>query len=134
MILHIISHATIKEKMEEHSMFKKFVTWFILFGLSFLVSNVFDWTEQGKAFLYIHLGIDVVILLVLALILVIGGIATREAEANGISFVLVLVTAGILAITLFATWGSYKNFWCRFLCLCQIMTFDQCLCPRKKDD
>lgn len=116
-------------------MFKKFITWFILFGLSFLVSNVFGWTEQGKAFLYIHLGVDVVILLVLALILPIAGIVTRDAEANGISFVLVLVTAGILAIALFATWGSYKTFWYRFLCSCQIMTFGRCLCSRdKKDD
>jgi len=116
-------------------MLQKFATWFIVFGLSFLVSNVFGWTEQGKAFLYIHLGVEVVIILGLILILVIVGLKTgKEAETNGISFLLVLATVGLLTITLFATWGATKLFGVDFYVAYQIMTFGQCLCPRKKKD
>lgn len=116
-------------------MLKKFATWFIVFGLSFLVSNVFGWTEQGKAFLYIHLGLGVVILLGLALILVIAGHATRDIKAQKVSFLLVVVTAATLAITLFATWGATKLFGVDFYVAYQIMTFGQCLCgSNKKDD
>lgn len=115
-------------------MLKKFVMWFVVFGLSFLVSDVFHWTEQGKAFLYINLGVAVVIILVLAVVLVIGGLAMREsAEANAISFLLVLVTAGIVAITLFATWGATKLFGVDFYVAYQIMTFGQCLCTQNKN-
>lgn len=115
-------------------MLKKFATWFIVFGLSFLVSDVLNWTEQGKAFLYIHLGYGVVILVVLW---VITRLATRNvAEANGISILFVFVTAGSLAITLFATWGATKLFGVDFYVAYQIMTFGQCLCveTKKNDD
>lgn len=119
------------------TMLKKFALWFIVFGLSFLVSDVFGWTEQGKAFLYINLGVSVVIILALIVILVIAGLAGGfAAEANGISFLVVLVTAGAVAITLFATWGATKLFGVDFYVAYQIMTFGQCLCTesKKKDD
>lgn len=118
-------------------MLKKFATWFVVFGLSFLVSDVFHWTEQGKAFFYIHLGASVVLIFVLVVALVVTGLVEGEAaEANAISFLLVLVVAGILAITLFATWGATKLFGVDFYVTYQIMTFGQCLCTenKKKDD
>ena len=118
-------------------MLKKFALWFICFGLSFLVSDVFGWTEQGKAFLYINLGTDILIILALIVILIIAGLSSGSAaEANGISFLVVLVTAGALAITLFATWGATKLFGIDFFVAYQIMTFGQCLCTdsKKKDD
>lgn len=118
-------------------MLKKFATWFVVFGLSFLVSDVFHWTEQGKAFLYINLGVGAVIILGLVVVLLIGGLVTREAAAaNAISFLLVLITAGTFAITLFATWGATKLFGVDFYVAYQIMTFGQCLCTqnKKKDD
>lgn len=119
-------------------MLKKFALWFICFGLSFLVSDVFGWTEQGKAFLYINLGVSVVIILAIIVILVIAGVAGGfAAEANGISFLVVLITAGALAITLFATWGATKLFDVDFFVAYQIMTFGQCLCTtnnKKKED
>ena len=112
-------------------MLKKFALWFVVFGLSFLVSDVFGWTEQGKAFLYI----SVVIILGLVVVRVIAGLATREA-AEAISFLVVLVTAEALAITLFATWGASKLFDIDFYVAYQIMAFGQCLCTdsKKKDD
>ena len=116
-------------------MLKKFALWFIYFGLSFLVSDVFGWTEQGKAFLYINLGANILIILAFIVILVIASLASGNlAEANGISFLLVLVTAVTLAITLFATWGATKLFGIDFFVAYQIMTFGQCLCTDTKKD
>ena len=118
-------------------MLKKFATWFIVFGLSFLVSEVFEWTEQGKAFLYINLGIQVVIIIGLIIVLIVAGHKAREsAVTNTVSALMVLLTAGILAIILFATWGATKLFDVDFFVAYQIMTFGQCLCPenKKKDD
>lgn len=115
-------------------MLKKFALWFIVFGLSYLVSDVFGWTEQGKAFLYIHLGAGVVIALALIAILVIAGFAGGlAAKANGISSLVVLTTAGAIAITLFATWGATKLFDVDFYVAYQIMVFGQCLCNEKTD-
>ena len=118
-------------------MLKKFAVWFICFGLSFLVSDVFGWTEQGKAFLFINLGASILSILALIAILIIAGSAIGSAvEANGISFFVVLLTAGAVAITLFATWGATKLFGIDFFVAYQIMTFGQCLCTdsKKKDD
>ena len=119
-------------------MLKKFAIWFIAFGLSFLVSEVFKWTEQGKAFIYIHLGGAIVIILALAIILIIAGLVVREekTKANISSLLLMLEAAGTLAITLFATWAASKLFNVDFFVAYQIMTFGQCLCTenKKKDD
>ena len=115
-------------------MLKKFAVWFIYFGLSFLVSDVFGWTEQGKAFFCIHLGAD--ILTILVIILIAGLVSGCAAEMSGISFLTILITAGALAIVLFATWGATKLFDIDFFVAYQIMTFGQCLCTdtKKKDD
>lgn len=114
------------------TMFKKFALWIIFFGLSFLVES-WGWTEQGKAFMYIHFGASILIALI-----VLGIEDGCAAEANGISFlaILVTVTVGVIAITLFATWGATKLFNVDFYVAFQIMTFGQCLCTsnKKKDD
>ena len=118
-------------------MLKKFASWFIVFGLSFLVSNLFGWTEQGKAFFYIHLGARVVVILILNVILIIAGLATGSAaKAGGVSFSAIILTATAMAIALFATWGATKLFDVDFFVAYQIMTFGQCLCTniKKKDD
>lgn len=116
-------------------MLKKFALWFICFGLSFLVSDVFGWTEQGKAFLYINLGTRILMIIAFIVIFIITGIDSGSvAEANGISFLLVLVTVVSLAIILFATWGATKLFGIDFFVAYQIMTFGQCLCTDSKKD
>lgn len=113
-------------------MFKKFALWFICFGLSFLVES-WGWAEQGKAFLYINIGADIIIILIALAIIVIAGIAEDcAAEANGISFIVILATIGILAIVLFATWGATKLFNVDFYTAYMIMTFGQCLCSNNK--
>jgi len=118
-------------------MLKKFVWWFICFGLSYLVSDVFHWTDQGNAFLWIFLGSSVLLIIGLIVVLLIGGIATRSATLmTSISFLVIIVMAVVTAITLFATWGATKLFNVEFYVAFQIMTFGQCLCPdvKKKND
>lgn len=118
-------------------MLKKFIIWFICFGLSFLVSNVFGWTEQGRAFIYIYLGGSIISILGSIVFLVIAGFANRcAAEVSGSSFLIILIIAVEVAIVLFATWGATKLFDIDFFVAYQIMTFGQCLCTdsEKKDD
>ncbi len=109
-------------------MLKKLASWFIIFGLSFLVSDVFGWTEQGKAFLYIYLGTSLLLILSFVVVLVITGfIAGCSAMTNGISFLVVLETAIGVAIVLFVTWGISKLFGIDFYVTYQIISFAQCL-------
>ena len=109
-------------------MLKKFAWWFICFGLSFLVSDVFGWTDQGRAFMYINLGVSVAFIAIMVLVLLIAGIVVREKLATiGVSFLLVIVMAVVIAIELFATWGATKLFDVDFFVAYQIMTFGACL-------
>lgn len=114
------------------SMAKKYVTWFICFGLSFLVSDVFGWTEQGKAFLYIHLGIVVVIILVIVVMIIIPGVESRGFNSGKLSL-LIFLTIGAIAFILLATWGATKLFAVDFYVAYQIMTFGMCLCATESN-
>ena len=114
-------------------MLKKFALWFIVFGLSFLVSDVFGWTEQGKAFLILYLGIDILIILVLAIVAKsTGQVYGFSTKANVVSFILVLIAAEVTVIILFATWVATKMFNVDFYVAYQIMTFGQCLYTNSK--
>lgn len=114
-------------------MLKKFALWFICFGLSFLVADVFGWTDQGRAFLYIYLGAEVAIIVILIIALLVLGIAVREKLlALGGSIVTIILLIIALAITLFATWGATKLFGVDFFVTFQIMTFGECLAGSSK--
>lgn len=109
-------------------MLKKLVGWFVCFGLSFLVANVFGWTDQGRAFLYIHLGTAVIAIAIEILIILIAGIAVREKlVASGISVVAIILFAIEIGIVLFATWGVTKLFDVEFFVAYQIITFVACI-------
>ena len=119
------------------NMLKNFVNWFIVFGLSFLVSDVFHWTQQGRAFLYIHIGALVIFVVILTLVLLIAGVAFRaKLLATGISFLLIGKVIIGVAIVLLATWGATKLFKIDFFVAYQIMTFGTCLVTKreKKND
>ena len=115
-------------------MLKKFVLWFICFGLSFLISGVFGWTKQGKAFLYIHLNAGIIFVLAYTVIYIIVSFAKKcvTAEMGAISVITILVTVVSLAIILFATWGATQLFDIDFFVAYQIMTFCQCLCSNSE--
>ena len=114
-------------------MLKKFFWWFVIFGLSFLVSNLFGWAEQGKAFLYIHMGGTILLILIYIVVLLTAGTFFGfAAEANGISLIAVIITAGTVAIALFVTWGVSQLFGVDFYVAYEIITFLQCLFTKKK--
>jgi len=101
-------------------MFKRFIVWFICFGLSFLLS-AFGWTEQGKAFLYVSLGFDALIVLLFILAALFTEFSVDEDETDFASHALATII-----ISLIATWGATKIFCIDFYIAYQIMTFGQC--------
>lgn len=115
-------------------MLRKFALWFICFGLSFLISGVFGWTKQGKAFLYIHLGTNIIIVLACPVICIIVSFAKKcvTEEIGAISVITILVTVVSLAIILFATFGPTHLFDIDFFVAYQIMTLCQCLCSNSE--
>ena len=113
-------------------MLKKFGLWFICFGLSFLVEN-FGWTEQGKAFMYIDLGVLGIIILIFIFICLFD--ESDLAERLGISILAIILYSVMIGIVLIATWIATKLFNINFYVAYQIMTFGQCLCfNSKKED
>ena len=119
------------------SRLRKFVVWFLTFGLSFLAA---EWglAEQGKAFFFTSLGIDVVMLFILLVLVLIAAISDCDinAETLGLSVISILCLVCEIAVVIFATWGATKLFPIDFFTAYQIMTFGQCLCitGNKKDD
>jgi len=113
-------------------MLKNFALWFIYFGLSFLVQS-WGWAEQGKAFMYLYLGVTIIsIIIVIACVVIAGFVGEFAAEASGLSLRLALLTAVALAVTLFATWGATQLFEVDFYTAYMIMTFGQCLSSNNK--
>lgn len=109
-------------------MFRKFVLWFIGFGLSFL-SESLGWAEQGKAFMYIHLGIGVIAMLVhIACMMILSIKVDRVAEEIWNSILKALIAAVYIVIRLFVIWSVARFFNVEFFVTYQIVTFGQCLC------
>lgn len=116
-------------------MLKKFSYWFIIFGLSYLVADVFGWTDQGRAFMYLSLGGFAALMLIFTLIILIAGVAVKEkliAFTGGSSIILITIIA--VAIELFATWGATKLLHVDFFIAYQLITFGACLVPIQKKE
>ena len=114
-------------------MIKKFVVWFVWFGLSFLIESL-GWTDQGRAFLYINCVVSGLIIVLIALGYLFGG--SSSLERLGVPIGLMIFYAIAIGILLLATWGATKLFDVDFFVAYQIMSFGQCLCPApsKKDE
>lgn len=108
------------------TMFRQILAWLIVFGLSFLVRNL-GWTEQGKAFLIIHITLTLLITLIL---FVYYGCTIDWRLSIYLLSVIILFTA----LTLLACWGATKLFSVDFFAAYQIMSFGQCLTYIKSDD
>lgn len=109
-------------------MLRKFAWWFIVFGLSFALQNVF--TDQGRAFFGLYFGAAIIITLALLATIVGAGIAAGcKAEANGISLFIVIIVALAQGVSIFIAWVLTKLFNIDFFIAYQIMTFVLCLCP-----
>lgn len=114
-------------------MLKRIIEWFTCFGLSYLVADVFKWTDQGRAFMYINLGFSIAFIVIVSLIFLFAGIAIREKLAMaGVSVLLIVIAAAAVAVSLFATWCATKLFNVDFFITYQIMTFGACLATSVK--
>lgn len=112
-------------------MLRKFADWFIFFGLSFLVQNL-GWTDQGTAFMYIHLGVMIVFLTGCFFAHLFS--EDESCEKLGFSVIFALMSVGELGLTLAATWGATQLFGVEFTVAYQIMTFGQCLCDDSSEE
>lgn len=118
-------------------MLKKFVHFFIVFGLSFLISDVFGWTEQGKAFLYINLGCVAAWMLIIFIVAIVYAAINKQKALAAFAYLCTLLSAVLgIGISLFATWCATKLFGVDFYIAYQIMAFGMCLVPveKKKKD
>ena len=103
--------------------------WFIFYGLSFFVSYIFSWTEQGKIFLFISLGMCFLIILVISVfIIIVRHFAVDIANKHGISFKIVFYALCFVIIILFMTYVVSKLFDIDFFVSYQVITLGQCLC------
>lgn len=106
------------------NMIKKFIFWFVCFGLSFLV-QAFGWTDQGTAFVWINIGTNVLVALFVIVVFAVAG--SGLGEKLGLSVTVGVVTIVLLGVVLFATWIATVLFPVDFAIAFQIMTFGQCL-------
>lgn len=114
-------------------MLKKFIYWFVIFGLSFLLAGVFG--GQGEAFFAIYLGIQILFsLAVLATIATAGSISGLSFITDKITSIGIVTVVAHIAIILLATWGATKIFGIDFYVAYQIMTFGQCLVVNNQKD
>ena len=108
-------------------MWKKIIAWFISLGLSFLVSDVFGWTEQGKGFFYINLSLIFLIVLVRVVTYIIPEIVDGfVAGAIEISFMGTLIAVGIVVINILVTLVVAKVFDSDFYDTYQFITLGEC--------
>lgn len=89
--------------------------------LSWFVASL-GWAEQGEAFLYINLGVQVIITIANVLLLIVeGAVEDEDLVDESISGLIITV------IILFATWVATQLFNVDYFVAYQIMTFGQCL-------
>lgn len=114
---------------------EKIITWFAIFGLSFLVSFL-QWAEQGKAFLYIYIEYTILIFLI-AIFINLFKIYCIKGIFK-FSFLTIGVMAVNIIIILFSTWVATKLFNVDYYITFEIMLFGACLCPsnssQRKED
>lgn len=104
-------------------MFKRFLGWFAVFGISYLIQAL-GWAEQGTAFVWLHFGCRTLFVVFLILF---GGWMISKATHPVIAFPAVLIMLAEVAVPLLATWAATAIFDINFGVAYQIMTFGQCL-------
>lgn len=114
-------------------MFIQIVSWFIYFGLSFLVQR-WGWTEQGKAFLYIYTAVSIIILIAINASVLVVGKAYRIPRKDSRKFLNAnLIAVALYASALLASWGATKIFNIDYYVAFQLLTLGSCLGTSKKN-
>ena len=91
-------------------------------------------TEQGEVFLYINLGVRVIIIIAIVRLLIVAGAVGDEVLLAGcVSGVIIIIMIATIMIILFATWVDTQLFNVDYFVAYQIMTFGQCLSENSKN-
>ena len=112
-------------------MLARYLIWITSFGLSHLIADVLGWTQQGKAFMFVHLGIGVAMCLV-ALVHV-SKAANSTKKANKASILIILAITGLIGIILVESLVVSKIFKIDFFICYQIMALAKCSHSNRKD-
>lgn len=113
-------------------MFKKLLQRLAILGLAFLVSAL-GWAEVPKAYMFIDIGWSVLVILVLVVIIAIGGALSNENSlADAANLVIILFTAGAIAVNLalsgIISWLFRIDFYTAYV----VFDFILCLVPSNK--
>lgn len=108
-----------------------FIIWFSCFGLSFLLNALFD-VNQGKAFIFFHLEIDFIFLIIFILMAIFGAIKRDSYFYDSLEAVLSIALP--LIVIFFSTWMASKLFNIDFYLAYQLMTFGRCLSNNRKKE
>ncbi len=118
-------------------MLRKFIVWFIAYGLSCILSNIFKELGQGQIFFYIYVGVPMILLMfeMRFATKMIGFIANEvgeresaDAASGAITLMLAIEFAIDFIVALIAAWGVIVLFKLSFFVAYQIVTFGKCLC------
>ncbi|MBR4111004.1 MAG: hypothetical protein IKK43_04895 [Clostridia bacterium] len=110
-------------------MIKRFLGWFVAFGISYLIQAL-GWADQGTAFVWLHFGFRALFVVFMILF---GGWIISQVTHPVIAFPAVLIMLGEAAVPLLATWAATAIFNIEFGIAYQIMTFGQCLIANDSD-
>ncbi len=115
-------------------MIGKFLKRLSILGLAFLVSIITE-LEVGKAYFIIDLGWFALIILAFIAIIAIGGVLCEESPlASVINFVIILISAGSIALNLGLSWLISVLFNIDFYMAYIVFDFILCLIPDKKGE
>lgn len=114
-------------------MLKKFVTWLVLWEVSFLISKV-TMSEQGQVFIYLYALLDVYYAWTLGE----SVMRVKTEEAAGVATIRSInwVVAASLIVTAIIkaglTWGISTIFQIDFYTTFQVLTLGACICSKEK--
>ena len=110
-------------------MLRNIIGWLIYFGLSFLISDKFGWTSQGRAFFYIYIGFDILIFVLFVAFLTLSAFNKDLRDLAGLfTFEIDVLRIVDILITLLASYITTKLLNVDYFKAFQIMTLGQCIC------
>ena len=109
------------------TMLKKFIMFFVVFGLSFGVQKL-GLMDQGKAFFIIQ-----IIVLIATIMLVIAKDFKSNERSAGKSIAAIIIFAVIIGLNVLFTFIGSELFKVDFYTVYQIMTFGQCFVNNNDD-
>ncbi len=112
-------------------MLRRLITWLVCFGLSFVVQSL-GWAEQGKAFIWMHMGAMVLVAVSVAILF---ALTLRESFVILIGSALMtgLMSVISLLLPIGLAWVGSKLFDVDFYVVYQIMSLGACFIPNKND-